>query len=293
MRVLKTILRTFAALVAAVILSLVVSFLVEHEGDETVAAFSGLRITVTGIGAGLALLTFLLFATLKAADLRRQGGENRIGGVRMDAVGFGLLPGIAVWKIFEQSLFLAQGKKVFEPLPEFPYLTAEGYFAPSRIEMILAVLIFTWIVIWLSARKRDLTGKGDLLLTVVCVWAMVRVLTEEYRAVPLITAGNVNLIQLLLLAGADVCLLIWTIRNEETEQRSTAFSVLEWITVLSCEAVLILNAAGVLTAGSQIGDLAVKAGCVILCLLLMMFSGKDCREDRGFTDGSDNPAYYS
>jgi len=43
----------------------------------------------------------------------------------------------------------------------------------------------------------------------------------------------------------------------------------------------------------MIGDLAVNTGCVILCLLLMLFSGKDSREASDVISGSDSPAYYS
>ena len=53
--------------------------------------------------------------------------------------------------------------------------------------------------------------------------------------------------------------------------------MLEWIAVLSCETVLILNNAGILSAGSRIGDMAVNAGCVILSMILMLSAGKDSR----------------
>ena len=47
--------------------------------------------------------------------------------------------------------------------------------------------------------------------------------------------------------------------------------------MLSCETVLVLNTADVLSAGSRIGDMAVNAGCMALCMLLMLMAGKDSR----------------
>ena len=293
MRMLKGILRTLSALLIAAVLCFAVSTYAVHEDGEEIVSFLNLRITVTGAGAAVSFLVFLLFSFLWLAETPSQPENGTHRQKRLNAAGFGFFPAAAVWKIFEQHIWLSRGKSIFEPLPEIPYLTSEGFFAPSRIEFVLSLLCFAVLVAWLATRKADFPWNGDLLLTVVCTWGMLRVLTEEFRLYPLMAAGRVNIMQILMMAAADICLLVWTLRSDESMQKSTAFAVLEWIVVLSCETVIILNSAGVLTAGSMIGDLAVNTGCVILCLLLMLFSGKDSREAAEVISGSDSPAYYS
>ena len=228
-----------------------------------------------GIGAGISLLMLLLFTALRIADIRKRVRPLR-GGEWINAIGFGLLPGIAVWKIFEQGTRLAAGTDVFEPLPVVPFLTTKGMFAPCRIEMAAALICFAGIVIWLICRKEDLPGNGDLLFAVLCVWGWVRGVTESFRADPLLRIGELNPVQAAFLLLAVLCLLVWSIRREKT-QKSAAMTALEWLAVLSCGSVIVLQTAGILSVGSSIGDLAVLAGCGLLGMILVLLAGKDSR----------------
>ena len=235
-----------------------------------------MRITGTGIGAVISLLMMLLFSCFRAAERRKKNNTGFSTVEIPDALGFGLLPGIAAWKVFEKSTVLGKGIELFDPVGEIPLITEGGRFAVSQAEVILAALCFAAMILWLIFRKEDLPGNGDLLLTVLCVWGLLRAFTEGFREETILRAGSINLTQIMLLAAADVSLAVWTVRMDAA-QKNTAFSVLEWIAVLSCEAVMVLNTADVLSAGSRIGDMAVNAGCVILCMLLMLSSGKDSR----------------
>lgn len=277
MRILKKLLWALLILVTAAVVMVGVSTLAERREGEAIVSFLRMRITVTGIGAAFAYLTIVLFAGLKLADLRKRKNTAAGWGERLNAVGFGLLPGAAVWKVFEQATLLAYGEDICEPLPAIPFVTAEGRFAPTHIEMIGAIACFALILLWLILRKKDLPGNGDLLLTVLCVWSLFRVFTEAFREESLLRAGNLDLITVLFLLLADICLAVWTVRRQRT-QKSTAFTVLEWFAVLCSEAVIVLTAAGILTAGSRIGDLAIHTGCVILCAALMLPAGKDSRK---------------
>ena len=138
------------------------------------------------------------------------------------------------------------------------------------------MLCFTAVVSWLAFRKDEMPGNSDLLLTVLCVWGMLRAFTEVLRETTLLRAAGVNLTQVLMMLLADFSLTVWTIRLEAA-QKNTAIAVLEWIAVLSAQAVMVLNTTGVLSAGSQIGDLVVNGGCMILCLLLILSAGKESR----------------
>ena len=60
-------------------------------------------------------------------------------------------------------------------------------------------------------------------------------------------------------------------------QKSTAFTVLEWVIAVGCGIVMVLHTAGILTVGSAAADTAVNAGCTILSMLLILLAGKDSR----------------
>lgn len=233
-------------------------------------------VSVTGIGAAVSLLTFLLFAVFRTIGIRKRTGTELCMGEILNSAGFGLLPGIGVWKIFEQNTLLSSGTEAFDPFLGLSAILHNGRFAVSRLEMILASLSFAGIVFWLIVRRKDLTGNGDLMLTVICIWGLIRAFTEGFREVTILRTDYLNLTQIMLLAAADIPMAVWTLRLE-AQEKSTAFAVLEWIAVLSCETVLVLNTSGVLSAGSRAGDLAVNACCTVLCMLLILSAGKDSR----------------
>ncbi len=235
-----------------------------------------LPVSVTGIGAAVSLLTFLLFAVFRTIEIRKRTSTELCIGETLDSVGFGLLPGIAVWKIFEQNTLLSYGTEAFDPFLSLSVILHNGRFAVSRFEMLLASLSFAGVVFWLIVRRKDLAGNGDLVLTVLCVWGLMRAFTEGFREFTYLRTDDLNLTQIMLLAAADIPMAVWTLRLD-AQEKSTAFAVLEWIAVLGCETVLVLNTAEVLSAGSRIGDLAVNACCTVLCMLLILSAGKDSR----------------
>ena len=260
------------------VLAVIISSTVERGEGEPLLSFIGLRFSVTGVGASIAFLTVALFTVFwNAAIQPRKPGTHIPLPVWINSIGFGLLPGAAVLKAFDHTTTVGKGISLFDPLPALPFVTDNGCFLPSRIEFILALLCFGVIICWLASRRKDIPGNGDLMLTVLCVWGMIRAGTEALRSSPLILAGTVNLIQIVFLIIADLPLCIWTIRMGR-KQKGAAFAALEWIAVISCETVMVLNTCGVLTSGSGIGDLAVNTGCVILSTLLILMAGKDSRE---------------
>ena len=235
-----------------------------------------MQFTGTGMGMIAAFLVMLMFSAFGMIEVRAERGSGVSGRAIPDAAGFGLLPGIAVWKVFEQNTRLGKGIMYSDPFSGFALITEEGRYAVSRAEMILAALCFAGIILWMMLRRDELHRNGDLLLTVLCVWGLTRAFTESFREEILLREGVFNLTQILMLAAADVSMAVWTVRLEAA-QKNTAISVLEWIAILSCETVLVLNNAGILSAGSRIGNLAVNAGCVILSMTLMLSAGKDSR----------------
>ncbi len=293
MRILKAFFTVVAVLLTAAMLAAGISALTRQDnGGETVFCFGSVQITVEGAGGAVSLLTGLLFAGLWLADMSRKSGKMSISGERLNAIGFGLMPGVAVWKIFEAATVLSEGKEVFEPFPRLQFVTDRNLFMPSRIEMICSVLLFAAVLTWLMARKSDLGENGDLLMTVACIWLLFRSVSETLRREPLISVRNLNALQIIFLIVADFCLLIWTTRRKRT-QKSTIYEVVEWLAVLTGEAIIVLTSAGILTAGSPISDFAVISGCSVLCVVLMLLAGKDSRTERIISAGSDSPVFGS
>ena len=276
MRAIKILLWILLPLLAAAAAAFAVSSFAELERNETILSLLGMKLSVTGAGAGLSVLTAVGFAGIRFTRNRKRTGGTVSAGLLADAACFGFLPGVAVWKVFEQFTALAEGTGLSEPLPAVDWFVISGQFAPSRIELVLSVLCFTGIVIWLILRKEDLSWNGDLPGVVLCTWGLTRAWTETLRAVPFLHAGTVDLMQILFLLAADIPLVLW-IRRSRKEQKSTVFAVLECIAVVSCETVLVLNTSGVLSVGSGIGDFAVNCGCTILSMLVILLAGKDSR----------------
>ena len=276
MHILKRTLQALLCFLAAAALAVAVSSLAEKDSGDVLLSAAGFRLTATGAGAFLAFLVFLLFFLLWAAESRKMKRGTADSGEWLNGAGFGILPAAAVWKAFEHATSLGAGIPIPDPIPVIPFLSSGECFAVSRTEMVLSVICFFILAVWLIARKNDLPRNDDLFWITVCIWGMTRAWTEGFRRFPLLYAGSVNLSRVLFLAGADLSLLVWTIRTGKI-QKSTVFTVLEWIAVLGCETVILLNSSGILTMGSGIGDMAVNTGCTVLCMLLMLLAGKDAR----------------
>ncbi len=276
MRFLKRIGWALLILLAVAGMTVAVSSIAERGAGETLFAVAGLRVTTAGAGGAVALLVILFFAALRVRDCRKRGKPVGLG-EWMNGIGFGVLPGTAVWKIFEQATTLSRGKSLFEPLPALPFVTEGGCFQPSRIEMILAGAGFAVLLACMIARRKDYPGNGELLLRVLSVWAVVCALTENFRAEPLFRAGNVNLTQIIFLLMADICLALRGARKIRAG-KSTAFAVPEYIVALCCEVAMVLMTAGVLDVGSGIGNFAVSAGCAVLCIVITVTAGRETEE---------------
>ena len=234
--------------------------------------------TIVLAGLGAALFMILLFSVLWVLDVRKRTMGRLTAGHWTNAAGFGLLPGIAVWKAFDAFAGnTGNGKLLFQPIRDIPWITADGRFVPGRIEFCTAVLLLAGMIFWLIIRKKDIPGNGDVLITVLCLWAAVRSVTEGLRAEPPRT-GPFSLVILLSAAVELICLAVWTVRRGQ-KQKSTVMTALEWIAVAGCGALILLQEAGILSMGSEIADFSASAGCALLAAALILSAGRDSREN--------------
>ena len=233
--------------------------------------------TIALAGLGTTLFMFLLFSVLWAVGIRKRNGGRLTAGHWANAAGFGLLPGIAAWKAFEAFTGDAgKGKLLFQPIRDIPWFSAEGRFVPERMEFCAAALLLAGIVIWLIARKNDIPGNGDVLITVLCLWSAVRSVTEGLRTDPP-RLGPVSIVIMAAVAAELICLAIWTARRGQ-KQKSAVMTALEWAAVTGCGALILLQESGILTMSSEIANLAAAAGCALLTAVLILSAGKDSRE---------------
>lgn len=234
--------------------------------NEIWAEIAGIPVTVGYAAGAAAALTLLVFFLLHRAAYR---GAAR--GSWLDGLGFGLLPAAAVWKIFEMQCAPAGGRTAPEPLDRIPWIVPDGGWFPARAELALAALAFAGVCLWLILRKKDELPAGETLLTSLCLWSGIRVVTECLRAEPS------RILMYGYEAGVLICLLVWTvkrIRRGGGRKRSAA----DWIAVLLCAAMIAVTAEGILSVGSAVGDLAVIAGCAVLEVLLTLLCGSDERK---------------
>ena len=188
----------------------------------------------------------------------------------MNGIGFGLLPALALLKSF-QDVSYGKGAEVIEPLPQVRWLCQEGCFRPMRIEAATALFLFLLLCIWLILRKEEFPDNGDLLMIAVCLWSVIRLGTEDFRREPHILFHCTSSATLIL------CLVIWTVRRIGI-CRMPLRTIADLTAVAACITLNILTTAGVLSAGSDIADFAVKIGSALLAMILTLIAGGDVRK---------------
>ena len=172
-------LQAVAGLILAAAAAVVISRWGLPEENDLLLQFGSVRIGVSGIGAGLSLVTVLAFAD---GWIRVQRPKGNTGAGRLwNGIGFGLLPGIAVWKCFEQASSQSTGTEIPKGFFQMAWLTKDGRFLPARTEMLLAVILFGTIAVWLIARREDFPDNGDLAGISVALWSAGRLVTDGFH----------------------------------------------------------------------------------------------------------------
>ena len=239
--------------------------------SEVLTEAGGIRVTTKIASAGIATLVLALFAVLWLIERRKRTGKHAVPGDWMSGAGYGLLPGFAVWKVFEHLSRNGRGAAVTEPLPLVRWLTEEGRYCPCRIELAAAALCFIAVTLWLIFRKREPEGSGDLLPVTLCLWSAIRIVTESFRPEP-----N-HLLRYTYCAAILLCLVWWTVRRTRVS-RGAVRTAADWIAAAVCTGIIVVTSEGILSVGSGIGDLAVTAGCALLLCALTLIAGSDCRK---------------
>lgn len=241
--------------------------------NETLTEIAGFKLTVSIAGTAISILLLILFAALWIWLIPKKTEEGRFRRRWLDALGFGLLPAAAGWKIFADMYAAGKGAQVVKPLPLTPWATENGLFNPCRIEAAAALIAFAGICLWLMLRKEEPEGRGEVFLNAVCLWSGIRIVTESFREEPQ------NILRFVYCGAVLFCLAVWTykrVRQTGSKQRSIG----DWIAALLCTGMIAATATGLLSVGSEIADLAVITGCALLEVVLTMLCGSDNRKAR-------------
>ncbi len=270
----RLILQALSGILLSAATALAVSIWALAGENDTLILSGPLRLSVCGLGAGAALLTALAFADGWIGERKRRGGDRRPGTL-LNGIGFGLLPGAAVWKIFEQNTYLNAGEAVGKGIPALPFVTENGLYQPASLEMILALAAFAGLVIWLALRKTEPEENGDLLGVSLTLWGTVRLITEGFRAPEAARLGTELLPVYLSAAVMLLYLLIWT-RRALRKKENTGYA-------LACVPVFCVFSAVVILQGLKVislnpgADLAIRAAGALLAMKAVICMGRISR----------------
>ena len=237
---------------------------------ETLFEAAGITVTITGVYSVISVLVLILFMSLWLAGRKKRTGRDIFAGQVMNGIGFGLLPALAVLKAFQEA-GTGVGSAVPDPLPRLRWLTVNGYYMPGRIETAAALALFLLLCLWLIAQRSELPDNGDLIMIAVCIWAVIRLVSEDFRRQP------ADLFRYTSCGTVLLCAAIWSVRRAGiagTYSRTAA----ELGAIGICIAVNLLTSAHLLSAGSEIADFAVKTGSAAMMLLLTLMTGGDLRK---------------
>ena len=272
----RKILQALAGLILAGADALAAGTWVFPQERDLIASFAGLRLSVSGLGAGLSLLTVLAFADgwIGARNRKDPGGRGagRVG----NGIGFGLLPGILVWKIFERHTLLGRGTPAAAEFGGEGWLISGGAWLPGRIEIMTAGILFAAVILWLALRKEELPDNGDLAGVCVGIWCGARMVTESFRAEQIVPAGGTRIIGWLAAAVMAVILFRWILRAFR-QKRNTGYA-------LACVPVFAISVAGIVLiqngiigTGIPAADLAGQICCALMAVKALICMGRVTR----------------
>ena len=246
------------------------------DGNDTLWKAGIFRLNVTGVGTGFSLLALLAFANVWIAHATKMDRKKTYAGTILNGFGFGFFPAAAIFKIFEQVTVPGRGIAVPEKIPELHWLTHNGYYMPSRIEFLLAVLSFIAVILWLSVRREPLPENGDLLGVCLSIWGGIRLMTEPFRESQLPAFGEIRFSGIAAGCTMLICLAFWVARAvNEKKNAGYAFACIP-VFIAGC-AVVLLQARQIISTGNPAAEMAVSSACALLAIKACLCMGRVSR----------------
>ena len=232
--------------------------------------------TMGAIGGGMAILTLLLLSFIYLYSYRRLSGARLGIGAWTDALGFGILPALAVGKIYEQFTGEGRGIPVMEPLGDIPWITEMGIFQPCRVECLLLMACFLGMCLWLMFRRQAPAARGDLALICLVLWSGIRTFTEALRNQTRLMLPGWSLIQIAATLIPFAALLLWTLRCRHKHLKTSPL-LIDWLVAVTMPGILWTSLLGILSVGSELGKNLVLLGCGALRAAAVLEAGGESR----------------
>ena len=192
------------------------------EEKDLIAEAGMIRITASGIGAGISMIVLLGFANGWIGIHRRRDPGTGAGQI-MNGIGFGLLPAIAAWKAFEQAGEIGTGSALPDGIPAWTWITRDGNWIPARIEMALAICMFAAIVIWMMCRRQEMPDNGDLLGIAAVLWGAGRLVTDGFHRAENGLFGMGSYTGWAAAGAMAIALIAWTVRTGR-QKKNTGYA---------------------------------------------------------------------
>lgn len=249
---------------------------------STVFAIGGLNVSVLMIGGAFALLLWTALALVYAGMYRKTvWGKDLYGthnGKFVNAVGFGLLPAFAVFRLFTEGTDFAFGRVSRTGWLRDTLLTAENaegqcVYVVNRIEAIGLLLLFALLVLWLALRRERIPNNGDVLWVALTELGGFCLLTDILYEPEQVRIGE---IPVLLAAGAFLILLaliVWTVVNAK-KKKNTALMVACWVVYLVAMAAIYLRERTDLLGTESLTLAAIRAGAGLLAVKAALCAGR-------------------
>ncbi len=272
MKIIRGMAMALLGLLLSAAMAIVVSTWLFQAEKDGLLSFGGFRLSVSGAGAGLALLVLLTFANGWIGERGRRG-EQRFPQTIVQGLGFGLLPALSVWKAFEQMTARGAGAVVEDRMPAIPWLTEAGLYQPCRVEMVLLLLAFAGEILWLVLRKEEVPENGDLLPLSMSLWATVRLITERFRAGE---ACGIRPMEYVSAGVLVLCLALWVTRAFR-QHKNTGYAWACVPVMVASLAAVALQGLGILSVNPA-ADLAIRCACALLALKAVVCMGRVTRQ---------------
>ena len=276
MKIWKGIVRLLFALAAALAASVAMGTWELPGESDLIASWQGFRLTASGIGAGLSLLVLLGFAEAWITARRKTSPEEDGIGRVWNGIGFGLLPAVLIWKIFEAQTSRGGGDAAPGEIPGAGWLLREGRWLPAQAEALLAAGLLIAVILWLVLRKEPIPENGDLMGISLGCYAAGRMLTEGFRA------GQESRwfggLAGWIAAAVMICALAVWIARAVRAKENTGYALACAPVMLAAVAGTVLIQNGILRTGNPWADLGMEAVCSLLAMKSLCCMGRVTRK---------------
>ena len=255
---------------------------------NTVFAIGTFEVTTVMLGIPVALIFWLVMALIWNGIFRKTVWAETLTGTRngkrLNAIGFGLLPALAVFLLFTEGTEWMIGRVSNSGWLKdtlFTVVNTEGQSAYrlGRFAVIGLIILFALLVLWLTMRRERIPDNGDVLLTAMTeLGGLVTVMETLCRT----DSTRMGPVPVMLIAGLILILIpltVWTARNGR-KKKNTAFIAVCWtVFLISAAAIAVREYTGYLGTDT-VTRAAIRTGACLLAVKAAFCLGRVERNNR-------------